>query len=93
MNTSYGDHPSLSPQLTDVDEIRDFCMWVDNYDVPEAFEHATVEQCQETLDAWFDEEDTDGYGQDVYRKVLCTYWAVVQKRVDHQKPPFEEDVA
>ena len=92
MNKSYGDHPSLSPQLTDVDEIRDFCMWVDNYDMPEAFEHATVEQCQETLDAWFDEEDTDGYGQDVYREVLCKYWAVVQQRVDHQKPPFEEDV-
>ena len=93
MNTSYGDHPSLSPQLTDVDEIRDFCMWVDNYDEPEIFEHATVEYCQGTLDAWFDEEDTDGYGRDVYRDSLCKYWAVVQKRIADKRPPFEEDVA
>lgn len=68
------DHPSLSPQLTDVDEIRDFCMWVDNYNVPEAFEHATVEECQESIDTWFGEEDPDGNGQDAYRKILCKYF-------------------
>ena len=65
----------MSPRLTDLFEIRDFCMWIDNYNVPEAFQSSTVEQCQEWLNFAFSKEETGhDKGQEDYRGCLQTYW-------------------
>lgn len=72
----------LSSAMTDVNEIRDFCMWIDNYNVPEAFEDATVDECNGIIEEWFLEDGQDmESAQSDYLECLGKYKAVVRQRI------------